>query len=519
MKKKRWIGMLPLVLTALISSGAPTRSAETAGPTVLTVNAAEVVKPVEIKFGSGIGSLHRGPGWPPVDLTDPDLIALLNELNLGFVNLQYTLAPSSIEHVVGLPFFPESTGAYWQRLSYAQTFEKMGINASSSGPEGDLYSLYTSAEKLPGEPVVINGVQYNTYEELFGLPPHKNYDDILQFLESLNSPPQVFIRVPTFFFAIIGEPFPRSSDDRIVIMRDLNPQSGADLVHYLNDPPSTELGQLRASNGRSEPYNVKYFMLGNELWWPNNEFDLSVDRIVNQTVAFARAMKAADPSIQIIFNPVNNAFPESFLRTNDPTQASIIQKLRDFNREIIPRTREYVDGIEFFQYGLALGDGTFLPELDGEGWKYVMAHATIHEKYDNAGRHRAIADQYGADTALIMGEFGGPAARLGGAIYDADYMIYLLNNDYDVFIANWNLGLIEPNYYGLIKQDIFQGRPPVRRPSYYVQKMFNNYFGDTIVATKITQSPTFDVMLCAHTAHTARPRACASSTPGQRSHA
>ncbi|MFQ5435936.1 MAG: alpha-L-arabinofuranosidase C-terminal domain-containing protein [Anaerolineae bacterium] len=276
-------------------------------------------------------------------------------------------------------------------------------------------------------------------------------------------------------------------------MRDLDPQTGADMVHYLNNPPTTELGQLRAANGHPEPYNVKYFMLGNEVWWPYTEFDLSADRIVKQTVAFAQAMKTADPTIQIVFNPVNDAFPESFLRTDDPVQAPIIQKLGAFNEEIIPRTREYVDAVEFFQYGLAVGDGTVLPELDEEGWKYVMAHAYVLDKYDNADRHRAIADQYGPDTALIMGEFSGPAARLGGAIYDADYMIYLLNHAYDVFVSNWNLGLIETNYYGLIKQDVFQERPPVRRPSFYVQKMFNNYFGDTIVATEIADSPTFDV--------------------------
>ena len=475
------------VLAACISgSDEPTETA------VLTVNAAEVIKPVEVKFGSGIGSLHRGPGWPSVDLTDPDLTALLNELNLGFVNLQYTMSPQSIEHVIGLPFYPEGTGDYSQRLSYAQTFEKMGIDASSSGPEADLYALYTSTAALPDGPAVINGVQYNTYEELLRLPPHKNYDDMLQFLESLDSPPQVFIRVPTFFLAIIDDPFPRSSDGRVVIMRDLDPQTGADMVHYLNDPPTTELGQLRAANGHPQPYNVKYFMLGNEVWWPYTEFDLSADRIVKQTVAFAQAMKTADPTIQIVFNPVNDAFPDSFLRTDDPAQAPIIQKLRTFNEEIIPRTRGYVDAVEFFQYGLAIGDGTVLPKLDKAGWRYVMAHTTILDKYDNVGRHRAIADQYGPDTALIMGEFSGPPARLGGAIYDADYMIYLLNNKYDVFVANWNLGLIEENYYGLIKQDVFQERPPVRRPSFYVQKMFNNYFGDTIVAAQVAGSPTFD---------------------------
>jgi alpha-N-arabinofuranosidase len=37
-----------------------------------------------------------------------------------------------------------------------------------------------------------------------------------------------------------------------------------DWVHYLNDPATTELGRLRASNGHPEPYGVKFFQIDNE---------------------------------------------------------------------------------------------------------------------------------------------------------------------------------------------------------------------------------------------------------------
>ena len=37
-----------------------------------------------------------------------------------------------------------------------------------------------------------------------------------------------------------------------------------DWVHYLNDPPTTEWGRLRASNGHPEPYGVKFFQIDNE---------------------------------------------------------------------------------------------------------------------------------------------------------------------------------------------------------------------------------------------------------------
>jgi alpha-N-arabinofuranosidase len=35
-------------------------------------------------------------------------------------------------------------------------------------------------------------------------------------------------------------------------------------VHYVNDPPTTSWGQMRARNGHSEPYRVRYFQIDNE---------------------------------------------------------------------------------------------------------------------------------------------------------------------------------------------------------------------------------------------------------------
>lgn len=41
-------------------------------------------------------------------------------------------------------------------------------------------------------------------------------------------------------------------------------QYAMDWVHYLSDPPTTEWGKLRASNGHPEPYGVRYFQIDNE---------------------------------------------------------------------------------------------------------------------------------------------------------------------------------------------------------------------------------------------------------------
>jgi len=60
-------------------------------------------------------------------------------------------------------------------------------------------------------------------------------------------------------------------------------------VHYLNDPPTTEWGRLRASNGHPEPYAVKFFQIDNEPM--NNGFTPETyAEIVNVYGALLRAI-------------------------------------------------------------------------------------------------------------------------------------------------------------------------------------------------------------------------------------
>ena len=68
------------------------------------------------------------------------------------------------------------------------------------------------------------------------------------------------------------------------------PESAADMVRYCNDPPTTEWGKRRADNGYPEPYQVKYFQLGNER---------GGDDYAAKCAPFCKSMKAADPNILI----------------------------------------------------------------------------------------------------------------------------------------------------------------------------------------------------------------------------
>jgi alpha-N-arabinofuranosidase len=69
------------------------------------------------------------------------------------------------------------------------------------------------------------------------------------------------------------------------------PRDAAEQVEYLNGAPDTPMGKLRVQNGHREPYRVKFWQIGNERAGAAYEARLA---------EFAKAMKEADPSIQLL---------------------------------------------------------------------------------------------------------------------------------------------------------------------------------------------------------------------------
>lgn len=77
-------------------------------------------------------------------------------------------------------------------------------------------------------------------------------------------------------------------------------QEGADWVEYCNATTDTYWANLRRKNGHPEPYNVKYWALGNEVYgsWQaghKNAADYAADAL-----EFAKMMRWVDPSIKLV---------------------------------------------------------------------------------------------------------------------------------------------------------------------------------------------------------------------------
>ena len=89
-------------------------------------------------------------------------------------------------------------------------------------------------------------------------------------------------------------PYLKSAPDRV--------QLAADWVEYCNGSLKTRWGRLRAENGHPEPYNVKYWEIGNESYGPDPTGSCSAEEYAKAFSAYVEAMKARDPSIKIVMN-------------------------------------------------------------------------------------------------------------------------------------------------------------------------------------------------------------------------
>jgi alpha-N-arabinofuranosidase len=117
------------------------------------------------------------------------------------------------------------------------------------------------------------------------------YDEFLQFCEELEIEP---ILVVNFRDGLLAEDGPKQAATH-----------AAKLVAYCNAPVDNNLPKelaawpaLRAENGRSAAYQVKYVQIGNETWAFSRE--TSHDHYIATLEVYIEAIRAVDPTVKII---------------------------------------------------------------------------------------------------------------------------------------------------------------------------------------------------------------------------
>ncbi|RDB15655.1 putative alpha-L-arabinofuranosidase C [Hypsizygus marmoreus] len=71
-------------------------------------------------------------------------------------------------------------------------------------------------------------------------------------------------------------------------------------VEYCNSSSNTYYANLRRKNGHPEPYGVKYWALGNEVWGPWQVGQMESQDYAKKAFQWAKALKLLDPDIKLI---------------------------------------------------------------------------------------------------------------------------------------------------------------------------------------------------------------------------
>src|SRR5919199_511941 len=234
----------------------------------------------------------------------------------GAPNLALRVTGSKGEPIASVPLAPK--GSDWEEIHYAFSSSARHTQASvelAAAGNGsllvDYFSMMRADVRRDGmlRPDLLQAVRdlappfirwpggsfASTYKWKDGIGPHaarpytpntfwggySDYygfgtDEFLGLCRKLGSEPLIVL------------PAPGLSSEQV--------QYAMDWVHYLNDPPTTEWGKVRASNGRPEPYGVRYFQIDNEPM--NNGF--TPDRYAEIVNVYGSRLRAIAPNARIV---------------------------------------------------------------------------------------------------------------------------------------------------------------------------------------------------------------------------
>ncbi len=129
-------------------------------------------------------------------------------------------------------------------------------------------------------PVWVNAAWRNELE-----PSDFGTDEFIQFARRMGAEPSLTVNVEG---------------------RGATADEAAAWVQYCNGSPHSKYGAMRAANGSAEPFHVKYWEIGNEIWgdWVRGHSDATT--YASNLNRYVQKMKAVDPSIRIIATGDNN---------------------------------------------------------------------------------------------------------------------------------------------------------------------------------------------------------------------
>ena len=218
-------------------------------------------------------------------------------------------------------------------------------------------------------------------------------------------------------------------------------QNALDAIEYANGDKYTKYGRMRIKNGHPEPFNMKYIEIGNENYQPN--YHEQSDHYAERYIQFYRAIKARYPEMQVIGNV------ESW-GTDYPTWRN--------------------------EYPVDM--------LDEHYYRSPAWFAGKYHHYDNYDRKgpKIYVGEYAVTSDCGEG-------NLKAALGEAIYMMGMENNSDIVAMCSYAPVFVNIHDKTWMPDMIrFDAARSWGSPSYYVQRLFSENVGTTMVASEMKQT-------------------------------
>lgn len=249
-------------------------------------------------------------------------------------------------------------------------------------------------------------------------------------------------------------------------------QEAADWVEYVNSSNVSPMTDLRKKNGREEPWNVKYWAVGNESWGCGGHMDAAY--YADLYKRYSTYMRSGD-LYRVAVGGISNDF--NWTRT-------LLEKTK--------HTRQLIDGISFHYYTVANGwnDKGAATVFDESDWYATMRRTLAMES--DLDKHIAVMDEYDPENkiAIIFDEWGNwfdvePGTNPGflyqqntvrDAVTAALYLDVFNNHARRIKMAN-----IAQTVNVLQAMILTKDEHLVKTPSFYVFKMYKVHQDATLL--------------------------------------
>ena len=240
-------------------------------------------------------------------------------------------------------------------------------------------------------------------------------------------------------------------------------EEAAAWVEYCNGPASSKYGAMRAADGHPDPYRVKYWELGNEIWgdWVRGHSDAAT--YARHYVRYHEAMSSVDPDIEFIAVGDNDM---------------------DWNRTVLRIAGDKIDQLAIHHY---YGRN----EMAGDA-RNLMARPLHYERFYKEVEKIIQEEVPGRTILLNINEWGldlpesrmySMEATLYGArlmnVFERTSPFVALSAESDL-VNGWPGGIIQASQHGVFVS-----------PLYWVNLLYNRYLGRDRLKTTVEGS-TFD---------------------------